>query len=111
MTDAERLLWRALRSALPDQHWRKQVPFGPYIVDFCSHGAKLVIEVDGGQHVASLSDVARTQFLEAQGFRVVRFWNNEVTENIDGVLDTVAGVLPASPSRRSAPPSLSHGRG
>lgn len=87
------------------------MPVGPYVADFACFAERLIIEVDGGQHAENSSDAARTQFLEAQGFRVVRFWNNEVTENIDGVLDTVAGVLPASPSRRSAPPSLSHGRG
>ena len=95
MTDAERSLWHALREALPGQHWRKQVPLGPYIADFCSHGARLVIEVDGGEHSANVdSDAARTRFLEAEGYRVHRFWNNDVIENLDGVLDTIAALLP-----------------
>jgi very-short-patch-repair endonuclease len=97
MTNAERVLWRALREALPEFHWRKQVPFGPYIVDFCSHGAKLVIEVDGGQH-GGPQDEARTRFLNGEGYRVIRFWNNEVLGNIDGVLEAVASELSPSPS-------------
>ena len=98
MTDAERLLWRALRSALPAYHWRKQVPLGAYIADFCSHGSKLIIEVDGGQHAEALEyDAARTRFIEGEGFRVMRFWNNEVTNNIDGVIATIAATLPSLP--------------
>ena len=99
MTDAERRLWSALRSTLPDQHWRKQVPFGPYIADFCSHGTKLIIEVDGGQHDGA-RDEARTRFLNGEGYRVIRFWNNEVLGNIDGVLEATAAQL-SSPSARA----------
>jgi very-short-patch-repair endonuclease len=99
MTKAERLLWRTLRTALPAYHWRKQVPFGLYIVDFCSHGARLIIEADGGQHAMSGErDAARTRFLEAEGYRVIRFWNNEVLSNIDGVLETIAAAPSSSPS-------------
>jgi very-short-patch-repair endonuclease len=94
MTKAERLLWNALRSALPDQHWRKQVPFGPYIADFCSHAAKLIIEADGGQHAKPGDrDDARTRFLESEGYRVIRFWNNEVLGNIDGVIADVSQAV------------------
>ena len=94
MTDAERHLWRALRTALPDHHWRKQVPIGPYFADFASHSAKLAIEVDGGQHaLAGDRDAARTAFLEAEGFRDLRFWNSEVLGNVEGVVAAIAGVL------------------
>ena len=89
MTVAERHLWRALRIAFPNHHWRKQVPFGRYIVDFCLHDAKLIIELDGGQHTPE-TDAARTRFLESQGYRVLRFWNNDVADNCDGVIATIA---------------------
>ena len=94
MTDAERALWSALRQTTPQHHWRKQVPIGPYFADFASHSAKLIIEVDGGQHATALrADERRTAFLEQQGFCLLRFWNNEVLGNIDGVLDRIADEL------------------
>ena len=94
MTDAERVLWRALRDALPEWHWRKQVPLGPYFADFASHSAKLIIELDGSQHaVAADYDAERTRFLEAEGFRVLRCWNNDVLDNTSGVLDRIADAL------------------
>ena len=97
MTPAERRLWHALREALPGQHWRKQVPLGPYIADFCSHGSKLIIELDGGQHAgAGDYDRARTRFLEGEGFRVIRFWNNDVIDNLEGVLETIAKARSSS---------------
>ena len=92
MTDAERLLWRALRSALPEHHWRKQVPLGPYIADFCSHSARLIVEVDGGQHNAE-RDAARTRFLASEGYCVLRFWNNDVLANAEGVIATIEKAL------------------
>ena len=99
MTDAERVLWRALRQSLPVYHWRKQVPLGPYFADFASHSAKLIIEVDGGQHATETAyDAKRTAFLHGQGFRVLRFWNNDILSNIDGVLRMVAQALPADAS-------------
>jgi very-short-patch-repair endonuclease len=94
MTNAERVLWRALREALADCHWRKQVPLGPYFADFASHSAKVVIEVDGGQHASDGAyDEARTRFIEAQGFRVLRFWNSDVLGNVDGVIQLIAASL------------------
>ena len=94
MTPAERKLWRALRAVRPNAHFRHQVPFGPYYADFASHAARLVIEVDGGQHTPQ-RDAARTRFLEREGYRVLRFWNNEVIENLDGVLAVIAAALPS----------------
>jgi very-short-patch-repair endonuclease len=94
MTTAERVLWRALREALPKWHWRKQVPLGPYYADFASHSAKLIVEVDGGQHATALAyDAERTNFLETEGFRVLRFWNNDVLGNTSGVLERIAEAV------------------
>ena len=94
MTEPERRLWRVLRDSLPALHWRKQVPLGPYFADFASHAAKLIIELDGGQHAtAEAYDRNRTQYLEGEGFRVLRFWNDDVLTNLDGVLDIVTQEL------------------
>lgn len=93
MTKAERALWAGLRQAQPQLHWRRQVPLGPYVADFCSHRARLVVELDGGQHAAEASqayDTARTRFIEGEGYRVFRFWNNDVLSNLDGVLAAIA---------------------
>ncbi|HXG80904.1 MAG TPA: endonuclease domain-containing protein [Sphingomicrobium sp.] len=111
-TDAEKRMWRALRSSLPQHKWRRQMPIGPYFADFACFAEKLVIEIDGGQHAEARDyDAARTRFLEAQGFRVIRFWNNDVLGNIDGVLQAIDAEL-SSPSRsKAAGPSLSQGRG
>ena len=96
MTDAERVLWRALRETMPQHHWRKQVPLGSYFADFASHSAKMVIEVDGGQHAELAErDETRTAFLQAEGYRVLRFWNNDVLKNTNGVLDRIAEQLTA----------------
>jgi very-short-patch-repair endonuclease len=98
MTEAEQRLWRALREVFPDAHFRHQVPFGPYYADFASHGARLVLEVDGGQHGTEASqayDAERTRFLEGEGYRVLRFWNNEVLGNLDGVLTVIAAQIPS----------------
>ena len=84
MTEAERAVWRILREGFPDHHFRRQVPIRHFIADFASHRAKLIIEVDGGQHGESV-DAARTANIEAEGYRVLRFWNNEVLQNPDGV--------------------------
>jgi very-short-patch-repair endonuclease len=97
MTDAERILWRALRETFSEWHWRKQIPLGPYFADFASHSAKLIVELDGGQHAsATRYDAVRTSFLETEGFRVIRFWNNDVMSNINGVLQRIAEELPTT---------------
>jgi len=96
-TDVERKLWFALRDRrFYKLKFRRQQPIGPYVVDFVSFEAKLVIELDGGQHGLVPNEAAdrlRTQRLEADGFRVIRFWNNELIENFEGVLDTIALAL------------------
>ena len=98
-TPAEKHLWRALRQSFPQARFRRQVPLGPYFADFCSHGAKLVVEADGGQHAdAAEYDETRTRFMNTEGYRVLRFWNNEVLQNTDGVLRVISDHLPPSPS-------------
>ena len=92
MTDAERKLWRMLKESFDDWHFRKQVPLRHFIADFASHRARLVIEVDGGQHDASI-DLPRTRVIEDEGYRVIRFWNNEVLGNPDGVWAMIDAAL------------------
>jgi len=94
-TDAEIRLWSRLRrKQLAGFRFRRQhPPLGPYVVDFFCAAAKLIVEVDGGQH-ANDGD-ARTRWLEARGYRVIRFWNNEVLANTEGVLSTILGTLRA----------------
>ena len=105
-TAAERLLWRALRDAALPVRIRRQHPIGRYIADFAIPARKLVIEIDGGQHVtAARRDAARTGNLEAQGWRVIRFWNNDVTGNLAGVLETIAAEIEKTPtSPQPSPP-------
>jgi very-short-patch-repair endonuclease len=94
-TPAERRLWLALREGLPEARFRGQVPIGPYVADFCSQAAKLVVEVEGSQHPdRGADDSARTRFLEREGYRVLRFRNDAVTENLDGVLTAILAALP-----------------
>jgi very-short-patch-repair endonuclease len=94
-TDAERRLWLRLRKRqLEGCRFRRQAPLGPYVVDFACLAARLVIEVDGGQHSwQAEKDAARRSWLEANGFHVLRFWNNEVHGNLEGVLETVRRAL------------------
>jgi very-short-patch-repair endonuclease len=98
-TDAERVLWRRLHHdiTLAGSHFRRQALIGPFIVDFASRGAKLVIELDGGQHdVQRAADARRTRFIEDRGYRVLRFWNNDVLGNIEGVLSEIQAALPSA---------------
>jgi very-short-patch-repair endonuclease len=95
-TRAEAILWRALRESMAHEKWRRQVAIGPYFANFASHRARLIIEVDGSQHADALeADAARTSFLKSQGYRVLRFWNNDVLQNLDGVLAAVNAALPS----------------
>ena len=96
-TDAEALLWSRLRDRrLAGHKFRRQHPIGPYIADFACPDARLVIELDGGQHSPE-TDAARTAYIEEQGYMVLRFWNNEALGNPDGVLETILQWLDAKP--------------
>ena len=99
-TEAERKLWWHLRHRLltPGTHFRRQVRIGRYVADFACHTTRLVIEVDGGQHAASATDEARTKVLEANGYRVLRYWNNDVLTNIDGVLEDIVSAITTTPT-------------
>ena len=111
-TEVEKRLLRALREKLPAFKWRHQMPVGPYFVDIACFAERLIIELDGGQHAeAGEYDAARTRFIEAQGYRVVRFWNNDVVENLSGVLESITATLSPSPSRGSAAHPSPAGRG
>jgi len=107
-TNAEAIIWTALRGArLQGCKFKRQQPIGVYIVDFVCFECELVVEIDGGQHDVS-EDLARTSWLQSQGFRVLRFWNNEVIERKDDVLESIIRALREYPS----PQPLSHkGRG
>ena len=95
MTDAELRLWHRLRGKQIGGHrFRRQVPIGPYIVDFACVKARLVIEVDGGQHAAgAYLDAERTAWLQSRGYKVMRFWNTQVLQEMDGVLEAIYGAL------------------
>ena len=90
-TEAEQRLWLHLRaSRFEGAKFTRQFPIGDFIADFACRSLRLAIELDGGQHSESLTDANRTQVIEAHGYRVIRFWNNEVLGNIDGVLMAIA---------------------
>ena len=91
MTDAERKLWKHLRNKqLNGWRFRRQHPIGNYIADFVCIECKLVIEVDGGQHAKQQSyDAKRDEYIKEQGYSVMRFWNNDVMNNIDGIVQMI----------------------
>ena len=98
-TDAERLLWRHLRDRrLGGCKFRRQLEIEPYIVDFACLESKLIVEADGGQHTdQEKEDAARTEHLERLGYRILRFWNHEILNDIESVLDRILGCLKKSP--------------
>ncbi|MGD9501445.1 MAG: endonuclease domain-containing protein [Methyloceanibacter sp.] len=110
-TMAERRLWKVLRKhQLHAVQFRRQQPIGPYVVDFFCPSAKLVIEIDGGQHAEArteMRDAKRTQWLESRGYQVLRFWNNDVLQNLEGVWQRICDVVPLS----DPPPQPSPSRG
>jgi very-short-patch-repair endonuclease len=98
-TDAEAALWSGLRGAQLGVKFRRQFPFGPYVLDFASLEAKLVIEVDGGQHGERIAeDQARTAYLAQHGFRTLRYWNNDVLNKKAEVLDDILRHLQPHPN-------------
>lgn len=104
-TDVERKLWHRIRDKqIEDFRFRRQRPIGKFIVDFICIDARLIVELDGGQHAENaLGDSKRTEFLESLGYKVVRFWNNEVIENMEGVLERLREELLTT--RLLTPPS------
>ncbi len=102
-TIAEKAMWRILKNgALSSLNWRKQAPFGAYTLDFVSHPARLVIEADGGQHNQAQQrahDTRRTASLESEGYSVLRFWNNDILTNGDGVYRMIFDAALKTPAR------------
>ncbi len=108
------MLWRHLRGKrLGGWKFRQQTPIGPYIADFCCPMARLIIELDGSQHgQQGRYDAERTRYLEAEGYRVMRFWNSDVDANPAGVLGAIAAALEAPlPARSARLPSPLEGEG
>jgi very-short-patch-repair endonuclease len=95
LTEPERRLWARLRRRqIEGLHFRRQMPIGPYIVDFACGEHRLVVEVDGDTHADTQAyDDARSTYLEQRGWRVLRFWNNDVTGNVDGVIGRILEAL------------------
>jgi very-short-patch-repair endonuclease len=113
-TDAERLLWAELRDhRLNGAGFRRQVPIASYIADFVCHAARLVIELDGGQHFSDGQEAAdnrRSGIIEAEGFRVLRFSNHDVMTNRAGVLETIASAIEAIAPTLTLPRKRERGR-
>ena len=111
-TGAEIILWRELQKLeTRGTHFRRQVPVGPYVADFACLASHPLIELDGSHHADEPNkahDDARTRWLEAEGYRVLRFWNNDLIENIDSVMETIYAALYGS--RDAEPMSLKHER-
>lgn len=101
MTDAEKAIWQMLRNGqMTGYRFRRQHPFGDYILDFVCLSAKLVIEIDGGQHAEQvLADKRRDLFLHDAGFRVLRFWNNQVLTETEAVREAIWQSLQVSPNK------------
>src|SRR5688500_10446100 len=107
MTPQERLLWSQLRDRrLAGAKFRKQMWLAGYIADFACPDARLVVEADGSQHADNSEyDAERERAFAREGWRTLRFWNNEITENLNGVLTVISNALP-SPSRPATPPAF-----
>jgi very-short-patch-repair endonuclease len=108
-TPPEQLLWYALRVLKPlGLHFRRQPPIGPYFPDFACHRSKIVVELDGSQHskdAAVKYDTKRTAYLNLRGYRVLRFWNSDVLENRDGVVEIIVETAKIPPPAPSSPAS------
>jgi very-short-patch-repair endonuclease len=108
-TNAEAILWRKLRRLdIKGSHFRRQVVIGSYIADFACLGARLIVEVDGSQHGSEsglAADAVRTRWLEAEGYRVLRFWNNDVIARTDAVLEAIYATLAEASATDNSSPS------
>src|SRR5215469_14280694 len=107
-TEAEKRLWYRLRARqIEGAKFVRQDPIGPYVVDFACRQRRLIVELDGGQHATDTRDAVRDQWLSERGYRVLRFWNNDVLSNTEGVLETIAAALSdtAGPRTRGSAPS------
>jgi len=95
LTEAEKMLWTSLRAhRIGGVHFRRQHAIGEYIVDFCAPRKKLIIEIDGQSHTKSRkNDEERTAYLTTKGYRVIRFWNHEIIDNIENVLNHIERAL------------------
>ncbi|MBN1854978.1 MAG: DUF559 domain-containing protein [Pirellulales bacterium] len=111
MSDAEQRLWLHLRCCqMNGIKFRRQAPIGAYVVDFVAYGKKLVIELDGGQHSEKKGyDTDRTRWLNSQGFRVIRFWNDQIFEELDGVLEKIWDELHNDRAPLPGPPHKGEG--
>jgi len=92
-------------------HFRRQATIGPYFADFACHGLRIVIEIDGGQHADSTTDASRTRYLESRGYRILRFWNNDVLANIDAVAATISDAVAEHSPPPPTPPRRKRGEG
>ncbi len=112
-TNAEQMLWRQLKGLrLQDLKFSRQMPIAGFFADFVCRSHKLIVELDGSQHVeAATYDVKRTQALEAAGYRVVRFWNNDLTSNMPGVLETILAAAIGTERVPTPQPPPASGRG
>ena len=97
MTDAEKEIWRRVRNKQLDVKFRRQQPIGEYVVDFVCFEKKLIIEIDGGEHFESIRDEVRDKWLQTQGYKVLRFWNNDVLRNVEGVMQVLRTEISPSP--------------
>jgi very-short-patch-repair endonuclease len=110
MTDAEHRLWSALRAhRLNGLSFRRQALIGRFIVDFVCHERGLIIEIDGGQHAENARDVERDRWLDAKGYRVLRFWNHDVLRNRNGVLEVIAAAAAEATPLPNPPPQGGRG--
>jgi very-short-patch-repair endonuclease len=118
MTDAERRLWYLLRAhRFGGVKFNRQAPIGKYVADFVCYDRKLIIEADGGQHADNAADQRRDDWFASQGFWVLRFWNNDILKNAQGVLEVISAALDErakktpSPGSLRSPPSPTRGEG